>query len=90
MRSFEIRPIAVGKIADGPVRAVCESQGNQHVVATITAGIGDAARAHFHGPCAGKKGEEIDEVTNLPENAPATLFGIVHPMVGRQMPAFTR
>ena len=36
------RSVAVGEIADGPFGAVCETQGNQYIVATITAGIADA------------------------------------------------
>src|SRR4029079_11557391 len=48
--------------------------------------IGESRSVHFHRNRATQEDEEVYEVAHLAENSPASLLGIIHPVISRNVP----
>ena len=79
------RLVAVGQVTDRSDGAIGEFQSGEQVVHAVLPGIPQALGLHFHGRPAGEKAEEIHKMTGLAQNASASNFRIIHPMIRREV-----
>src|SRR5439155_3106762 len=71
--------IAVGKIADRPLRSICKFQAYDRLIV-----YRQRASVYFERHRARKKAQQVDKVAPLAKNSASALLVIVDPMVGRQ------